>query len=85
MKIVSLLLSVRPERLHAVREQLSALPGVQVHGEAADSRLVVSIEDAPGLDLMPQVLVAQGLPGVLSTTLTYEYCDDELVLPEKRP
>ncbi len=49
MKIVSLLLSVRPERLHAVREQLSALPGVQVHGEAADSRLVVSIEDGhPG-------------------------------------
>lgn len=85
MKIVSMLLSVRPERLPSVREQLSAMPGVQVHGAAVDSRLVVSIEDACGDDLMPRVLVVQGLPGVLSTTLTYEYCDDELVLPEKRP
>lgn len=84
MKIVSLLLSVHRERLSEVRVRLSAMPGVQVHGEAADSKLVVTIEDARGGDLMPQVLAAQGLPGVLATTLTYEYCDDEPIPLEKR-
>ncbi|HRA77501.1 MAG TPA: chaperone NapD [Burkholderiaceae bacterium] len=84
MKIVSLLLSVHRERLSEVRVRLSAMPGVQVHGEAADSKLVVTIEDARGGDLMPQVLAAQGLPGVLAATLTYEYCDDETISLEKR-
>lgn len=86
MKIVSLLLSVRPDRIPSVREELAAIPGVQVHGEASTSRLVVTIENDGGGDLMPSVLAAQGLPGVLATTLTYEFSDDDddLVLPEKR-
>lgn len=84
MKIVSLLLSVHPERLSAVRERLAGMRGVQVHGEATDSKLVVTIEDAQDGDLMPQVLAAQGLPGVLATTLTYEYCDDETISLERR-
>lgn len=84
MKIVSLLLSARPERLSALRERLSTMPGVQVHGATADSKLVVTIEDARGGDLMPQVLAAQGLPGVLAATLTYEYSDDETIPLEKR-
>lgn len=84
MKIVSLLLSARPERLSALRERLSTMRGVQVHGATADSKLVVTIEDARGSDLMPQVLAAQGLPGVLAATLTYEYSDDETIPLEKR-
>lgn len=85
MKIVSLLLGVHPDRVDPVREALLALPGVRLHGEAGACRLVVTIEDENGADPMASVLAAQGLPGVLSTTLTYEFCDDdETVLPEKR-
>ena len=85
MKLVSLLLSIHPDRIGSVREALSAIPGAQAHGEPVDGKLVVTIEDAPGRELMPSILEAQGLPGVLATTLTYEYCDDEQVSQEKRP
>lgn len=84
MKIVSLLVSVNPLRSAVVCEAMAALPGVRLHGEAVDSKLVVTVEDSPGRDLMPTVLELQGLPGVLATTLTYEYCDDELDSLEKR-
>lgn len=77
MKIVSLLISVLPQRVAALRQRMAAVPGVRVHGEPVDSKLVVTIEDHPGRDVMPTVLEVQGLPGVLATTLTYEYSDDE--------
>lgn len=85
MKVVSLLLSVRPECLPEVREQLSAMPGVLVHGEPIDSRLVVTVEDtSSSTGLMQPMLAAQGLSGVLATTLTYEFCDEETIPLEKR-
>lgn len=84
MKIVSLLISVHPQRVAALRARMAAMPGVRLHGEAIESKLVVTIEDQPGMDLMPTVLAVQGLPGVLATTLTYEYCDEESDSLEKR-
>ena len=47
--------------------------------------VVSASRDAATGEKLAGEAVAQGLPGVLSTTLTYEYCDDELDLPEKRP
>lgn len=85
MKIASLLLSVRPERRIELCDELGAIAGVQVHRELPGSKLVITVEDAPGHDLMHSILAAQSLPGVLSTTLAYEYCDDDLDSLEKRP
>lgn len=85
MKIASLLLAVRPERRIDVRDALGAIAGVQVHRELPGPKFVVTVEDAPGHDLMQSLLAAQSLPGVLSATLAYEYCDDDLDSLEKRP
>ena len=85
MRLVSLLVSVRPDALERFRRAIATIPGVREHGEAADSKVVVTIEDTEGHELMPSMLAVQGLPGVLATTLTYEYCDDEPDCLEKRP
>ena len=84
MKLASLLLSVRPDRCGALRGELAAIPGVLVHDELAGSKLVVTVEDGPGYELVDSLLAAQSLPGVVCATLTYEYCDDEFASLEKR-
>jgi len=85
MRIASLLLSVLPDRRAALRDELGAIPGVRLHDELPGSKLVVTVEDGPDHELMDSMLVAQGLPGVVCSTLTYEYCDDDLASLEKRP
>ena len=84
MRLASLLLSVLPERRAALCAELAALPGVRVHQELPGSKLVVTVEDGPDHELMDSLLAAQGLPGVVCSTLTYEYCDDDLASLEKR-
>lgn len=84
MRLVSLLVSIAPERLAAFCDGLTHVPGARQHGEAAPCKRVITVEDAPGHDLMTSVLAVQGLPGVLATTLTYEYCDDEPDCLERR-
>lgn len=84
MKLASLLLSVRAERCAEVRTELTAIPGVQVHDELAGPKLVVTVEDGPDHELVQSLLAAQSLPGILCSTLTYEYCDDDFASLEKR-
>jgi len=84
MRVASLLLTVHPDRRDALRAELPAIPGVRLHDELPGSKLVVTVEDGPDHELMDSLLVAQGLPGVVCSTLTYEYCDDELASVEKR-
>lgn len=84
MKLASLLLSVRAERCAEVRAALTAIPGVLVHDELAGPKLVVTVEDGPDHELVQSLLAAQSLPGVLCSTLTYEYCDDDFASLEKR-
>jgi nitrate reductase NapAB chaperone NapD len=85
MKLTSLLLSVRAERCAEVRTALTTIPGVRVHDELDGPKLVVTIEDGPGYELVQSLLAAQSLPGILCSTLTYEYCDDDFASLEKRP
>lgn len=83
MRLASLVLSVRPERSAQVRIELGAIPGVRVHDELPGSRLVVTVEDGPDYELVQSLLAAQGLQGVLCSTLAYEYCDDDFASLEK--
>jgi len=82
MKILSLLLSVRPERLDALAAELPALPGVRVHQRLPGSKLVVTLEDTPDSELARTLSTVQTADGVLCATLTYEYCDEALT-PEE--
>jgi len=84
MRMISLLLSVRPERIASIRAELDAIPGVRAHDALPGSKLVVTVEDVPGHEPMAAMQQAQGLPGVLCATLTYEFSDDPLETLEAR-
>lgn len=78
MNISSVILRARPEKLPGVRNGLAAIPGVEIHADGNDGRLVVTIEDGAG-DAPPDIfLKLNQLDGVMSASLVYQYCDDDL-------
>jgi nitrate reductase NapD len=76
MDISSVILRARPEKLVSVRNGLAALPGVEIHADADDGRLVLTIEDR-GEASAEVFMKLSELDGVLSASLVYQYCDDE--------
>ncbi len=85
MNISSLILRARPESLPEVRNQLAALPGVEVHADHNDGRLVVTVEDTGASSAADTMLAVHTASGVISTTLVYQYTDEFLSdIPEQR-
>jgi nitrate reductase NapD len=78
MNISSVVIRTRPESLAAVRERLAALPGVELHTEAPDGRLVVTVEDTNVATAAETYLGLHNIDGVLGASLVYQYSDDGL-------
>ncbi|MCC7487220.1 MAG: chaperone NapD [Burkholderiales bacterium] len=75
MKIASVVLRARPERLAGVRARVATIPGVEV--QAADyGRLVLTIEDIDGHLTADALARLHRIEGVIGLSLAYEYCDD---------
>ena len=84
MNIFSLVIRAVPGFLEEVKTALLAVPGVELHIEH-EGKLIITIEDVPGLrssDLLKQI---QDIPRVASATLAYEYCDDETLSTQALP
>lgn len=78
MNISSVILRARPEKLPGVRDSLAMIPGVEIHADGNDGRLILTIEDGAG-DAPPDIfLTLNQLDGVMSASLVYQYCDDDL-------
>jgi len=77
MDISSVVLRARPDKLVSVRHGLAALPGVEIHADADDGRLVLTIEGDRGEASAEVFMKLSELDGVLSASLVYQYCDDE--------
>jgi nitrate reductase NapD len=85
MNISSLILRARPESLPQVRIQLAALPGVEVHADHDDGRMVVTVEDTEASSAADTMLAVHTASGVISTTLVYQYTDEFLSdIPEQQ-
>ena len=83
MKIVTLLVRVRPEQAETIATRLAQIPGVSLHGTTPDGgRLIVMIEDGEGYAVSDSILAVSIEPAVLGTTLAYEYTDDEVTPAE---
>ena len=76
MNISSVILRARPEALGGVRSSLAAMPGVEIHADGEDGRLVLTIEDGEGYAPTDIFLKLHELDGVISASLVYQYCDD---------
>lgn len=78
MNISSVILRARPEKLPGLRNGLQAMPGVEIHADGNDGRLILTIEDVEGY-APPDVFLKLGeLDGVISASLVYQYCDEGL-------
>lgn len=73
--ISGVLVHARLEKLASVREELIKRPGVEVHGQSEDGRLVVTVEDTEARRSADTVTGFQHIDGVLSAALVYQHTD----------
>jgi nitrate reductase NapD len=76
MNIYSLVVRALPENLLAIKTEILAIPGAEVHQEH-DGRLIVTIEDVTGYPTSNALAAVQAIDHVISTTLAYEFYEDE--------
>jgi nitrate reductase NapD len=76
MNISGIVVHSLPERMAALREQMAAMAGVEVHAAQEDGRMVITIEDTPDAPPADTIMQVQLLPGVLSAAMIYNYCDE---------
>ena len=83
MNISSAILRVVPARLAEAREALLKLPGLEIHAESPEGKMVVVLEDDDLESAANKYVALHGMPGVASVAMVYQYSDDELVETEE--
>ena len=78
MNISGVILRARPACLEAVREGITAIPGVEIQADPSDGRILLTVEDNPACSTADAFIRLHQIPGVLGLSLAYQYCDDEL-------
>lgn len=76
MNISGIVVHALPENTEALRTQMAALAGVEVHVAQPDGRIVITVEDTPDAVPSDTIMRVQLLPGVLSAAMIYNYCDE---------
>ncbi|PKL97471.1 MAG: glutamate synthase [Gammaproteobacteria bacterium HGW-Gammaproteobacteria-9] len=71
LQIASLLVHCRPEWLAAVKANLQLLPGLELHQENTNGKLVVVLEAEHESRILAAIDHIQQLPGVLNAALIY--------------
>jgi periplasmic nitrate reductase NapD len=78
MDISSVIVRAVPDRLPEVRAALTKLPGVEVHADTGDGRLIVTIEDGDGYKPADVYSRLREIDGVLAVSLVYHHNDEPL-------
>lgn len=69
--IASLLVHCRPELFEAVKRNLALLPGLELHQESPEGKIVVVLEAEHESRILQTIDQIQQLPGVLNAALVY--------------
>ena len=77
MNICGLLVHPAPHRIGTVCENLSLMPGVEIHQETADGRLIVTVEDTTDRTAGDTVLAIHRLEGVLAASISFHFFDTD--------
>ena len=83
MNISSIVVHARQQNAAGLQAELAKLSGVDVYGANEDGRIVITIEDTPDTSPADTLMNVQNMQGVLSASLIYNYCDDELLSQKK--
>ena len=73
MNITGLLVSAHPGHTDALREQLTAMSGVEVHAVTPEGHMVVTVERPTDGEMTGAFDAINRLPGVLSAALVYHH------------
>jgi periplasmic nitrate reductase NapD len=73
VNITGILVSAHPGQTDALRDQLSALPGVEVHAVTPEGHMVVTVERPTDGEMTGAFDAIHRLPGVLSAALVYHH------------
>jgi nitrate reductase NapD len=76
LNVIGCVVQTAPGRTASVREALGLLPGVDIHAEAEDGRLVITVLDTGAGLAIDQLAAMNRMPGVVSTMLAYHEIDD---------
>jgi len=77
VSISGLVIHSTPQKAASVRDQLTNIPGVEVHAAMEDGRLVVTVDqldDKASADILFQI---KDMDGVVDAALVYNYFDQE--------
>jgi nitrate reductase NapD len=84
MNISSVIVRARPDKLAGVRHGITTIPGVEIHADSGDGRIVVTVEDGDNHSVPESIVKLHNLDGVIAASLVYQYSDDGL-LQEPNP
>ena len=77
MNISGVLVHARPEHVEVVKQQLIKIPGVEVHANSPEGRMVVTIEAEHAGQMADTLVACQNVDHVLSAAMIYHH-DEEL-------
>lgn len=69
--VAGLVVHSRPEQLGEAAAWLSALPGVEIHGQSDQGKLVVLLESPHARDILELIDSTRARPGILDAALIY--------------
>lgn len=71
LHIASLLVHARPQYLTSLKDNLRLLPGLELHQESPEGKLVVVLEAESESQILTRLEQINSLPGVLNAALVY--------------
>lgn len=81
IQIASLIVHAQPALMAAVKANLRHLPGLELHQESPQGKLVVVLEAEDEAQILATLDAIQNLPGVLNAALVYHEVLEELDSP----
>lgn len=79
MNLSSLVVHARADHTPKLRQAMSDMPGVEVHAATEDGRMIVTVEECEQAQFSATLMNIQTMEGVLSMSLAYHYCDNDLI------
>ncbi len=77
LNISGIIVHAAPKKINEVRDALSAIPGVEVHGATELGKMVVTLEKHGDQETADTFQHISQLPGVLSTAMVYHHFEPE--------
>lgn len=75
--VCGILVHVANGRMEEVTTNLSVMPGVEIHAEAADGRLVITVEDTETELAANTMVLVNRADGVINSSLVYHQFESQ--------